>query len=345
MDFIIIIGFFFIVILILGILKAIDEHRDKRNLSNRIKSIKNFKTSDKFVSKNGKSGIAIDKFKKEVCLFYPSGMSKIVPYNDIISCEIYEDGFEMTKTSRTSQIAGVAVGGLLLGGAGAIVGGLSGKRRSLNKINSINLRIIINSVNMPSISINFLNVECKKNSVICKEAQDEVQCWYSMLKVIIKQADIDNSNTKTINQQNHPENTLIADELRKLVELKNDGILTNEEFESQKKKLLSGSIPVAENKLLHRDEIEKKPTVVGLNNKVKLCPYCGKTINIDATTCIFCLKKVGQPEKTDGNNKEKEKIYFQCDGCGTKYSTNLQNTGKKIRCKKCNSIFNVPQKE
>lgn len=52
---------------------------------------------------------------------------------------------ENTRNLRNvRQIGGVVVGGLLLGGVGAIIGGLSGKTETSGKISRIDLRLIVN---------------------------------------------------------------------------------------------------------------------------------------------------------------------------------------------------------
>jgi hypothetical protein len=62
--------------------------------------------------------------------------------------------------------------------------------------------------------------------------------WFSLISVLIKQADEkDNAPNEAVKSGNDQRN--VADELLKLSELMKQGIITGDEFEKQKRKLLS----------------------------------------------------------------------------------------------------------
>lgn len=71
---------------------------------------------------------------------------------DILSVEIITDGVSVTRTDRGGQVVGAAVGGALLGGAGAVIGGLSSATTSTNVVSSIELRLLVNDPAQPLIS-------------------------------------------------------------------------------------------------------------------------------------------------------------------------------------------------
>ena len=71
--------------------------------------------------------ICVDEIKKKVA-FIDGEKYRIYNYRDILSSEVLIDGNEVVKTSRTSQIGGALVGGILAGGVGAIIGGLSAEQ-------------------------------------------------------------------------------------------------------------------------------------------------------------------------------------------------------------------------
>ena len=60
--------------------------------------------------------------------------------------------------------------------------------------------------------------------------------WHGLVEVLIKQANIEDKNINA--KKDNFETISIADELKKLVELKESGVLTNDEFQQQKSKLL-----------------------------------------------------------------------------------------------------------
>src|SRR5690606_17399485 len=127
----------------------------------KLASLANFNATQKFMGNDGGSGIAIDEDRKKVCLIkFRSGdaLMDVSSYRDLISSEIFEDGDTITSTSRSSQIGGALVGGIALGGVGAIVGGLSGKTTSTRKPKRLDLRITVNRTDSPIHDINFMDI-------------------------------------------------------------------------------------------------------------------------------------------------------------------------------------------
>lgn len=163
--------------------------------------------------------------------------ANVFPYRDILSIEIYVDGASITKTSRSSQLGGALVGGILAGGVGAIIGGTTGTKTTTENIKKIDLLITVNDIQKPIHAINFYSgdIDPTINSVgtaktamaICKE-------WYSILTHIIKQDD------KKIESDTDTHNNIVQ-KLKELQELKVEGILTEEEFNTQKNKILNNS--------------------------------------------------------------------------------------------------------
>ncbi|MEQ1635932.1 MAG: SHOCT domain-containing protein [Methylococcales bacterium] len=165
---------------------------------------------------------------------------RIIPYKDVLSVELFEDGNSITKAVRSSQIGSAALGGLLLGGVGAIVGGLSGKTKSSTTTNRIELRLIVNEVNNPLHDVIFLNVEAKKKDKLYIKSMQLARRWHGIIEVILKQTEDGKETTSKANEvKTHPKLSSVADEIKKLADLQSAGVLTLEEFQQQKAKLLS----------------------------------------------------------------------------------------------------------
>jgi len=213
-------------------------------MKNEIKTIPDFLPSQEVMGTDGLSGIAVDINQSKICLIKNSTMitKRVIGYRDIISVELFEDGDSISKTSRTSQIGGALVGGVLLGGAGVLLGGLTGSKRTSSKIKTIDLRILVNDPVAPLHDIKFLNFESKKDSFSYKNAINSARHWHGVLEVLIKRADSEVSVKNPVMAKQEITTikpSSIADELKKLGELKDSGILTSEEFQVQKKKLLN----------------------------------------------------------------------------------------------------------
>ena len=200
--------------------------------------------SNMLVDVKGRGGIAIDTQNQQIGILRNQlSQPSMIPYRDLLSSEIIEDGETVTKTSRGSQLGGVLIGGLALGGVGAIIGGLSGSSKSFDKVSKIALMITINDVKNPVHYVMFLDdgIARKKSHAAYKNAMGEAQKWHGKLKVVIHQADREDrqqeqkETAKTV--VTVPQESL-ADELAKMSELRDRGILTEKEFASQKAKLL-----------------------------------------------------------------------------------------------------------
>lgn len=232
----------------------------KRSITSRFESISNFAPTHSFTATDGNSGIAIDHDRKKVCLLtYRDGsiVDRVVSYKDILSVEVYEDGKSVTKTSRTSQLGGVAIGAVALGGVGAIIGGLSGKTTSSKKTEHVELRLMINDSREPLHDIVFLHN--KEGLLDSKQAILKARTWHGRLEVLIKEADQQerqNRQTSEIKrdcetapkrQERRPEpqahlpSASLADEIRKLSDLRTSGAITEDEFQKLKGKLMAAS--------------------------------------------------------------------------------------------------------
>ena len=189
------------------------------------------------------TGIAIDEERKKVCLLgdrQRAGSFRIFTYKDLIASEISEDGITITKTNRTSQIGGALMGGLAIGGLGAMVGGLSGKTQTSSRVRNVELRLTVNDVTNPIHDVVFLNTEVDKSSGQGTEydyAIKRARHWHGLITILIKQTDTEDKMSIT-NDRLQIRETSVADELKKLAELCDAGLLSADEFQQQKTKLL-----------------------------------------------------------------------------------------------------------
>jgi hypothetical protein len=241
------IGLFGIVgFIILIIFSSVSSSREKDYLKKELNNLKDFDYERLILSHDNESGIAIDENRKTLVLFAYNYNKEIefakLPFKDLLACEIFEDGTTVTRSSRSSQLGRAVLGGLTFGGVGAIIGGLSGKKVSSDKISRIDLRLTVNWPDKPIHDINLMNYETGKDSTLYQTVMENARTAHAFLELIIRNADIDDKSKLGENDQGFLPKTgqeSVADELKKLSELKNEGILTEDEFVSQKTKLLS----------------------------------------------------------------------------------------------------------
>ena len=187
----------------------------------------------------------MDDFFKVLVLVGP-GHHEIINYSDIIEVSYEENGSQLYTKSAGRTIGGAIVGGVLMGGAGAVVGGLSGSSKQNKEIENMDIKILLRSTIRTSCVLHFKDVDR-----VLKTKEDADRKLYEkyvknanqakdVLSVIIDNAkQVSTPTAQPIAQPVvAPASSSVADELAKLAKLKADGILTDEEFQAQKSKLL-----------------------------------------------------------------------------------------------------------
>ena len=163
-------GFFIFTLLVVTVLILNDFHKNKKEKSANIQKKSNLdKALSKYPSFNQSklleginSTLALDDENKKVFLIMHDSDeinykdSKLINFSDILSCEIIKDGITVTKTSRGSQIVGTVIGGAIMGGAGAIIGGLSGKKTSSEKLSYVILQLGLTTLMIRSLKLSHI---------------------------------------------------------------------------------------------------------------------------------------------------------------------------------------------
>lgn len=225
--------------------KEIEEEKmiQKRyETEDRLKRIPNYKSSQSYASANGNITLSIDETNKKITIVaLNSFRDKAYSYRDILKSEIITDGVSVSSTNRGSQLGGALLGGLVAGGVGAMIGGLSGSSTIEEKVKKVELNVIVNDTANPIHKIVFLDslIPCSKDSKEYKDAYNIAYHCHQLISILIRKADEEDKQKETsTNTSNAQGNISVADELRKLVQLKEEGILSDNEFEVQKKKLI-----------------------------------------------------------------------------------------------------------
>ncbi len=217
-----------IIAVVIGIAIPILQYVSRQQKAKTLRDIPNFNCDELITSTDGSNGIAIDKTQKKIAIS-DKASPLIINYSDLINVELLENGSTIMKKSTSRTVGGAIVGGVLLGPFGAVIGGVTGKSKVVDKTNSIALKIIINKLDNPVHYLYFLNSETKKDTFVYQNARKNAELWHGKFSSIINS--IDNSETKQISSSSNS----MADELKKLDDLRQKGILTEEEFIAQKK--------------------------------------------------------------------------------------------------------------
>ncbi len=164
-------------------------------MEDEVRNLVDFDAADVYVSHSNHAGVAIDRSRREILLIDMDGF-RIFPVESIISCEVLEDGMQLAYANRGSQLAGVAVGGALLGGVGAVIGGLSGSQRTLQRVQSVVLRFTTDDFDNPVHDIVVMEITEKgmgKDDIFYREALKVAQRWHARTVAMMKAANQDSS--------------------------------------------------------------------------------------------------------------------------------------------------------
>lgn len=156
----------------------------------------------------------------------------VIPFNQVIGCVIKDDSYTtvegikkaVTTTNTGSTVGRAVVGGLVGGAPGAIIGGSTAKKETeiIDNTRTITHHHYFAVINTADVSNPVVSVDCGQAS---SKAAEEIK------------AIIDGIITKT--PKHDSKSISITEELIKLADLKERGILSDAEFEQQKKRILS----------------------------------------------------------------------------------------------------------
>ena len=148
---------------------------------------------------------------------------RLIPYTDLVSFELLEDGKIITEGGI--DIGRAAIGGAFFGIAGAGIGGFSKIKKEDKELCS-NMQILVTLRNQKygTVTVPFIFMKTDKSKTTYSLAKTNAKATLSGLNYIVGM-----NADKTISG---------FDNLKKLKELFDLGILTEDEFDSKKKEIL-----------------------------------------------------------------------------------------------------------
>ena len=153
---------------------------------------------------------------------------KIYNYSDIVSYRPIERGHDEKKKHGITR---AVVGGVLAGGAGAVVGAVTGGKH--NEILD-QLAVVINFSDGSNESVIFVNTETK--GMLAKQAYDYMDALIGQLESII--ASNSTLNTEQKPKITEPTSSDLKSKLNELKDLVDQNLITEEEYSEKKRQLL-----------------------------------------------------------------------------------------------------------
>jgi hypothetical protein len=135
--------------------------------------------------------IALDPESNQFAIAKRGTPPEVYAFDQLIAVEALKNGGSVHKTNRGSQVAGAAVGGILLGPVGLLLGGVTGSKRVEQKITRLSLKIFTDDLVSPVTEILFFDSPSgsQPGSFAVSIAARQLDEWHGRFQTILhKQA-------------------------------------------------------------------------------------------------------------------------------------------------------------
>ncbi|WP_050637886.1 SHOCT domain-containing protein [Candidatus Stoquefichus sp. SB1] len=147
-------------------------------------------------------------------------------FDDINSYEVICD----KQVINNDMLKNTASGKYVADGVGALIGALS-SMNSGEYITNLQIKLNVNNFDNPCVYINYITRKIKSNSQMAKDLIKMCDEDLAKLEIILKK------ESESVKQENNASDPI--EEVKKLKELLDMGILSQEEFDKKKKELLN----------------------------------------------------------------------------------------------------------
>lgn len=152
----------------------------------------------------------------------------IFSFEEIVDYDLLENDISVASGGVGRTVFGAAVAGPV----GGLLGSLTAKRKTKKSIDSLALQITTSDFYFPSVMITYINTETKSKSSKYLKEMSKAKETMACLDIIFK------TQVSSEVQQNYSNQSNPYEEVKKVKELLDMGIITQDEFELKKKEIL-----------------------------------------------------------------------------------------------------------
>ncbi len=200
----------------------------KQMLEEALAQLDGFRAGETFIASDHSGGIAIDERNRRLCLLRIAGERtecRVVDYADVDSCQVLED-----ETTVASACRGRS--GTLRVSSDAVPDAVA-----LKIVRSVGLRVDVRDAEAPTHELNFFRGEMRRGSALHQQLSARVLHWHDVIAGILRSED-EAGRERAGKRNGSASPVYVADELYKLSQLRDSGVLSATEFEQQKARLL-----------------------------------------------------------------------------------------------------------
>jgi hypothetical protein len=170
-----------VIAVIMGLMQSNVQHGHTQALA----TIDGFNPAVRFDGGFGPS-LALDPASNRFAIMRGASV-KVFTFDQLVAVEVERNGGLLTRTNRGSQAKGAIVGGVLLGPAGLLVGGLSGSKTTTDLVKRLSLKVFTKDLEQPVHEIVFFKDGQGKeqNSMFVRRAAERLDEWHGRFRTIL----------------------------------------------------------------------------------------------------------------------------------------------------------------